>query len=65
LEAALALLQGAFKERPDAEIAAHLGEVLWVLKRQAEAEQVWREGLKLSPGNESLADTLKRLQVRL
>jgi tetratricopeptide (TPR) repeat protein len=65
LEAALALLQGAYKDRPDAEIAAHLGEVLWVLKRQAEAEQVWREGLKLSPGNESLADTLKRLQVSL
>jgi hypothetical protein len=42
-----------------------LGEVLWMLKRQTEAEQVWREGLKLSPGNESLADTLKRLQVSL
>jgi tetratricopeptide (TPR) repeat protein len=65
LEAALTLLQGAFKDRPDAEIAAHLGEVLWVLKRRPEAEQVWREGLKLSPGNESLADTLKRLQVSL
>lgn len=64
-EAALALLQGAFKDRPDAEIAAHLGEVLWVLKRHAEAEQIWREGLKLSPGNESLGDTLKRLQVSL
>lgn len=65
LETALTLLQGAFKDRPDAEIAAHLGEVLWVLKRRPEAEQVWREGLKLSPGNESLADTLKRLQVSL
>jgi tetratricopeptide (TPR) repeat protein len=65
LEAALALLQGAFKERPDVEIAAHLGEVLWVLNRQPEAQQIWREGLKLSPVNESLMDTLKRLQVRL
>lgn len=65
LEIALALLQGAFKERPDAEIAAHLGEVLWVLNRQPEAQQIWREGLKLNPSNESLLDTLKRLQVRL
>jgi tetratricopeptide (TPR) repeat protein len=65
LEIALALLQGAFKERPDAEIAAHLGEVLWVLNRQPEAHQIWREGLKLNPSNESLQDTLKRLQVRL
>jgi tetratricopeptide (TPR) repeat protein len=65
LETALALLQGAFKERPDAEIAAHLGEVLWVLNRRSEAQQVWQEGLKLSPSNESLMDTLKRLQVRL
>ena len=65
LEIALALLQGAFKKHPDAEIAAHLGEVLWVLNRQPEAHQIWREGLKLNPSNESLQDTLKRLQVRL
>jgi tetratricopeptide (TPR) repeat protein len=63
LSEALALLQGAFKDRPDAEIAGHLGEVLWVLKRPAEAQEIWREGLKLSPGNESVMDTLKRLQV--
>lgn len=65
LETALTLLQGAFKARPDAEIAAHLGEVLWVLNRRSEAHEVWREGLKLNPTNESLMDTLKRLQVRL
>jgi tetratricopeptide (TPR) repeat protein len=65
LEVALALLQGAFKDRPDAEIAAHLGEVLWALNRQPEAQQIWREGLKLNPTNESLMDTLNRFQVRL
>jgi tetratricopeptide (TPR) repeat protein len=65
LETALTLLQGAFKERPDAEIAAHLGEVLWVLNRRSEAQEIWREGLKLNATNESLMDTLKRLQVRL
>ena len=65
LNVALELLQGAFKDKPDAEIAAHLGEVLWTLKRQPEALQVWREGLKINPDNETLVNTLKRLQVAL
>lgn len=65
LGVALELLQGAFKDKPDAEIAAHLGEVLWALKRQPEAQQIWREGLKINPGNETLVNTLKRLQVSL
>lgn len=65
LALALQLLQGAFNEKPDAEIAAHLGEVLWALKRQPEAQEIWRKGLKLNPTNEALLDTLKRLQVNL
>ncbi len=62
---ALKLLQTAFENKPDAEIAAHLGEVLWTLKRQPEAMEIWRKGLQLNPVNEALLDTLKRLQVRL
>ena len=65
LALALQLLQGAFNEKPDPEIAAHLGEVLWALNRQSEALEIWRKGLKLNPGNEALRDTLKRLQVTL
>lgn len=65
LSAALELLQGAFRDKPDAEIAAHLGEVLWTLNRQPEAQQIWREGLKINPENETLVNTLKRLQVVL
>lgn len=65
LTLALQLLQGAFNEKPDAEIAAHMGEVLWALKRQPEALEIWRKGLQLNPGNEALLDTLKRLQVSL
>lgn len=65
LEAALELLQAAFNDKPDAEIAAHLGEVLWVLKRPAQATEVWRRGTLLSPSNETLLETLKRLQVSL
>ena len=65
LERALELLQAAFKAKPDAEIAAHLGEVLWTLKRHPEALEVWRKGMTLNPANEALKDTLKRLQVNL
>jgi len=62
---ALELLQSAFKEKPDAEIAAHLGEVLWVTQRQTEALQVFREALRLNRNNETLQETLKRLRVPL
>jgi len=65
LAQALTLLQAAFKDKPDAEIAAHLGEVLWVSQRQAEARAVFTEGLKLNPDNETLVETLKRLRVAL
>lgn len=65
LPEALRILQGAYKVRPDAEIAAHLGEVLWGLGRREQALSVWREGLALSPDNDTLRETLKRLRVKL
>jgi tetratricopeptide (TPR) repeat protein len=61
---ALRILQTAYKERPDAEIAAHLGEVLWVLGQRDQAQSIWREGMLLNAENETLQDTLKRLKVR-
>jgi predicted Zn-dependent protease len=61
---ALRILQGAFQERPDPEIAAHLGEVLWTLGEHKQAEGVWREGMLLSSDNETLLETLKRYKVR-
>ena len=64
IDAALRILQGAFAQRPDAEIAAHLGEVLWVAGQRERALQVWREGLLLNNENETLTDTLRRLQAQ-
>lgn len=64
IDAALRILQGAFAKRPDAEIAAHLGEVLWVAGQREQALQVWREGLLLNNENETLTDTLRRLQAQ-
>lgn len=64
-EQALTLLQQAMQAQPDAEIAAHLGEVLWSLQRREQALQAWRQGHSLAPDNDTLQQTLKRLGVRL
>jgi tetratricopeptide (TPR) repeat protein len=61
---ALEILSAAYAKRPDAEIAAHLGEVLWVQGQREQALKVWREGLLTAADNETLQDTLKRLQVK-
>ena len=55
----------AFKSKPDAEIAAHYGEVLWALGQRDKALAVWREGQLLNPENDTLVETLRRLKVRL
>ena len=65
LAEALKILQGAYKARPDAEIAAHLGEVLWAMGKRDQAVLIWKEGVKLNSDNETLLETLKRLQVKL
>jgi len=56
----LPYLQRAFVLRPDAEIAAHLGEVLWMSGQQAEARKLWSDALKEFPTNEVLQATVKR-----
>ena len=65
LNGALTVLEKAYKARKDAEIAAHLGEVLWQLKRRDEAIQIWREGLDIAPNNDTLQETLQRLKPPL
>ena len=60
---ALRLLQQAYAARPDAEIAAHLGEVLWVDGQREEALRVWREGRQRDATNEVLRETLQRLRA--
>jgi Flp pilus assembly protein TadD len=53
-------LRRAWTGRPDGEIGAHLGEVLWQLGQRDEARRIWQEALKTSPENEALQKTLKR-----
>lgn len=59
------LLETAYKARPDVEIAAHLGEVLWSLGDKEGATRVWKEGQRISPDNDTLKETLKRLGAGL
>ncbi len=53
-------LRRAMKERPDAEIAAHLGEVLWAKGDRERAQEVWQSQLKTTPDNAVLLETVRR-----
>jgi tetratricopeptide (TPR) repeat protein len=61
----LRLLRGAYQSRPDVEIAAHLGEVLWVNGDREEARRVLRDAKNRDATNEVLTETLARLKVDL
>ncbi|MFN5046575.1 tetratricopeptide repeat protein [Roseateles sp.] len=61
---ALRLLRQAYASRPDAEIAAHLGEVLWTMGDREEALRIWNEGARRDPKNEALRETRQRLKAR-
>ena len=60
LAAALIQLEKAYEQRPDPEIAAHLGEVLWAIGRQDEARTTWREAQKKYPSSDVLTDAIKK-----
>jgi tetratricopeptide (TPR) repeat protein len=62
---ALRLLRGAYQSRPDVEIAAHLGEVLWVSGQRDEARRVLRDARNRDAVNDVLRETLARLKVDL
>lgn len=56
---ALAFLRKAWGLLKDAEIAAHLGEALWLAGRKDEARAVWREGQGIDPSNRALRNALE------
>ncbi len=64
-EEAIRLLRGAYQARPDPEIAAHLGEVLWSAGQAEEARRIFREGRSRDAQNDVLRETLARLRVDL
>jgi tetratricopeptide (TPR) repeat protein len=54
-------LRRAMEQRPDPEIAAHLGEVLWAKGDRTRAQDVWQSQLKTTPDNAVLQETVRRL----
>lgn len=61
LNKALSTLERAYKIKPDPEIAAHLGEVLWAMQRKDDARQILKEASAKNPDSEILASTIKKL----
>jgi len=55
-------LRRALELRNDAEIAAHLGEVLWISGQRSEAETVWNGALRTAPDNETLRNVINKFK---
>lgn len=55
-------LSTAFEKTKNHEIAAHLGEVLWIMNRHDEAEKIWLLGLEDKPDSSIIIETQKRLK---
>lgn len=64
-ETALRLLKQAYQSRPDVEIGAHLGELLWVTGQRDEARRILRDARSKDSSNDVLKETLARLRVDL
>jgi len=63
LQPAADLLRNAYSKAPEAEIGAHLGEVLWQLGNYEEARKTWTDAARAEPDNETLVNTLRRYNV--
>ncbi|HIE55973.1 MAG TPA: tetratricopeptide repeat protein, partial [Chromatiaceae bacterium] len=60
LKEALGYLEKAAAKLQDGEIAAHLGEVLWMLGRKEQAREVWEKAREHAPDNPKLKQTIQR-----
>ena len=63
LDGALTYLTRAYASFPDPEVAAHLGEVLWVSGDTEGARNIWQGALLKDPQHQVLQKTLQRLGV--
>jgi tetratricopeptide (TPR) repeat protein len=62
MDEAVTHLRTAYAKQPDPEIAAHLGEVLWVSGQKDEAKKIWEQGRKKDAQNKVLLETIQRLE---
>lgn len=63
LQEAEEFLRRAWKIDRNPEIAAHLGEVLWVAGKKEAAVKAWRDAQAIDSQNAVLLETLERLQI--
>lgn len=62
-EEAISYLEKAMASFPNHEVAAHLGEVLWVSDQQKEARRIWKLGMKDDPDSVIIQETMQRLKA--
>jgi tetratricopeptide (TPR) repeat protein len=60
LDESVKMLRRAFAGNANPEIAAHLGEVLWMRGDKEEAKKIWLDSLKENSGNEQLQAVIKK-----
>lgn len=60
LDKSVTFLKRAFASFNDAEVAAHLGEVLWVRGDKDEARKIWKNSLRDTPKHDTLLNVMKR-----
>jgi tetratricopeptide (TPR) repeat protein len=60
LDESVKMLRRAYTSNANPEIAAHLGEVLWMRGDKAEAKKIWQDSLKENAGNEELQAVIKK-----
>jgi len=61
-DAAIRYLRRALSLFQNDEVAAHLGEVLWVVGEKIEALEVWNKALELAPESEILQEVMRRFR---
>jgi Flp pilus assembly protein TadD len=62
LDDSVKMLRRAYASNPDPEIAAHLGEVLWMRGDKEEARKIWQGSLKANPDSAPLQATIKKFE---
>jgi tetratricopeptide (TPR) repeat protein len=62
LDEAVDFLQKALALRNDPEIAAHLGEVFWVMGNRQAAKEIWETALEGTPTDDRLLEVIKRFK---
>jgi tetratricopeptide (TPR) repeat protein len=60
LDESIKMLRRAYAGNANPEIAAHLGEVLWIRGQKEEAKKIWQSSLKDNSGNEQLQAVIKK-----